>query len=295
MFVTCGDDLKVLLPSSFDSSTQQGHFEDDSHHYWTILSVPFLPGIHRGLLRTSQSSISIFWSTPGTAATWLHQALLRLRLTLSQAHRKHAPRLNFIAYQNNLLTIYSRIVTAIRTGLVYDVEDMSPISQENAAEGLHNDRMSMIRCYERDADFHFELQERIRVTFSDEGAPTCSTCPDQDGRACRHIWWVNDQILSTVVNEQARSQFQYEVSRSGHAYRRADEQTPLMFHEILEDRGLEDLARRGGWWKQDPTDQQDTRLVEDTASHILSTFEPSGVLSTQHGQENFEMLQQESQ
>jgi hypothetical protein len=203
--------------------------------------------------------------------------------------------MNFPTYQNNLLTRYSRIVTAVHTGLAYDVGDMSPISQKHAAEGLRNDRTSMIRCYERDDDFHFELQERIRVTVPDGGAPTCSTCPDQDGRACRHIWWVNDQILSTVVDERARSQVQYEVSRSGHAYRRADEQTPSLFHEILEDGGLGDLARRGGWWRQDPMDQQDTRLVEDTASHILSTFEPCGVLSNQHGQENLEMLQQESQ
>jgi hypothetical protein len=186
-------------------------------------------------------------------------------------------------------------VTAVQTGLAYDVGDMSPISQKYAAEGLRNDRMSMIRCYKRDDDFHFELQERIRVTVSDEGEPICSTCPNQDGRACRHIWWVNDQILSAAVDEQARPHLRYEISRSGEAYRQVGEQTPRLFHRFLAGRGLGNLARLGGWWKQDPMDQQDTRLVEDTASHILSTFEPSGVLSKQHGQDNFEMLQQESQ
>lgn len=186
-------------------------------------------------------------------------------------------------------------MTAVQTGLAYDVGELSPNSQKNAAEGLRNDKMSMIRCYERDDDFHFELQERIRVTIPDEGAPTCSTCRDDQGRACRHIWWVDDQILSAVIPEQARPHFQYQVSRDGQAVRRADEQEPWMFHGLLEEGGLERLARLGGWWKQDPMVQQDVREVEETATRILSTFEPCGVLSKQHGQDNFEMLQQESQ
>lgn len=187
---------------------------------------------------------------------------------------------------------YSRIVTAVHTGLAYDVGELSPNSQKNAAEGLRNDRMSMVRCYERDDDFHFEMQERIQVAVPDDGAPTCSTCAYDEGRACRHIWWVNDQILSTVVG---RSQFQYQVSRDGQAVRRADDREPLMFHQFLKRRGLEELARVGDWWKQDPMDEGDVREVEETASRILSTFEPCGVLSKQHGQDNFEMLQQESQ
>lgn len=186
-------------------------------------------------------------------------------------------------------------MTAVQTGLAYDVGELSPISQKNAAEGLLNDKTSMIRCYKRDDNFHFELQERIRVTVPDGEAPTCSTCPYDEGRACRHIWWVNDQILSTAISGQARSHFQYQVSRDGQAVRRADEQRPWMFHRLLERKGLEDLARLGGWWKQDPMDQQDVKEVEETATRILSTFEPCGVLSKQHGQDNFEMLQQESQ
>jgi hypothetical protein len=183
----------------------------------------------------------------------------------------------------------------MQTGLSYDVGNMSPISQKYAAEGLRNNRTSMIRCYERDDDFHFELQERIRVTVSDEGDPTCSTCPNLDRRACRHIWWVNDQILNAAVSEQDRPHFMCQVDRSGQAVRQVDEQTPTSIHELLARRTLEELARLGGWWKQDPMDQQDTRHVEDTATRILSTFEPCGVLSKQHGQDNFEMLQQESQ
>jgi hypothetical protein len=107
-----------------------------------------------------------------------------------------------------------------------------------------------------------------------------------DGRACRHIWWVNDQILSTVIPEQARAHFQYQVCKDGQAVQRADEQIPMLFHGFLEDGGLGDLARRGGWWKQDPMDPQDTREIEETATHILSTFEPCGVLSKQHRQDN---------
>ncbi|KAH0363126.1 hypothetical protein KCU65_g7593, partial [Aureobasidium melanogenum] len=169
----------------------------------------------------------------------------------------------------------SRIVTAVQTGLLYDVGDLSPRSQTNAEDALSNNRMSMIRCYKHDNKFHFELQERIRVSFHDERAPTCSICPDDEGRACRHIWWVDDQILNTMVADEIRSRYQYQV--------------------WLRRRGLDTLAQLGGWWKQDPTNQQDTRLVEQTATQILSTFEPYGVLPTQHGQENLEMLQQESQ
>jgi hypothetical protein len=186
-------------------------------------------------------------------------------------------------------------VTGVQTGLSYDIGERSPITQKNATDGLRNDRMSMVRCYQRDDDFHFELQERIRVTVSDEDAPTCSACPDNDSRACRHIWWVNDQILNTVVREQDRPHLICQVSRNGQAVRQIDEQKAESFHQFLEDRSLAKLARLGGWWKQDPIDQQDIRHVEDTATRILSTFEPCGVLSKQHGQDNFEMLQQESQ
>ena len=152
----------------------------------------------------------------------------------------------------------------------------------------------MVRCYERDDDYHFELQERIRVTVPEDGAPTCS-CPNRDGRACRHIWWVNDQILNTVIDGQARSNVSYQVSRDGQYVRRAGDQRSQLFNELLGKGRLADLARRGGWCKQDPMNQQDARQVEETAERILSTFEPYGVLSTQHGQDNLEMLQQESQ
>ncbi|KAG9581045.1 hypothetical protein KCU77_g11268, partial [Aureobasidium melanogenum] len=189
----------------------------------------------------------------------------------------------------------SHIVTAVQTGLSYEVGALSPKSQTNAEKALSNNRMSMVRCYKHDNDFHFELQERIRVTVRGQRAPTCSTCPYDEGRACRHIWWVDDQILNTVVTDETRSHFQYQVSRDGQGVREALNRPPKMFHEWLREKGLENLAQLGGWWKQNPFDQQDTRLVEQTATQILSTFEPCGVLPNQHGQDNLEMLQQESQ
>ncbi|KAG9859391.1 hypothetical protein KCU98_g226, partial [Aureobasidium melanogenum] len=189
----------------------------------------------------------------------------------------------------------SRIVTAVQTGLSYDIGDMSPRSQTNAEAALSNNRMSMVRCYEHANNFHFELQERIRVTVRGEGAPICSACPDNGSRACRHIWWVDDQILSTAVGREARSQFKYQISTKGEAVCEAEDDEIMIFHTWLREETLEKLARRAGWWKQDPTNQQDTRLVEQTATQILSTFEPCGVLPTQHGQDNLEMLQQESQ
>ncbi|CAD0082489.1 unnamed protein product, partial [Aureobasidium vineae] len=194
------------------------------------------------------------------------------------------------------LTRHSRIVTAVQTRLAYDVEMLSPPSLKNVTEGLRNNSISMVRCYERNSDFHFELQERIHVTIPDGGDPTCSTCPTNERRACRHIWWVDDQILSTAVPPEARSRFKYQISRNGEAVREAEAEDgeTLIFHSWLQEKGLGNLARRAGWWKQDPMDQQDTRLVEQTATHILSAFEPCGVLSKQHGQDNFEILQQES-
>ncbi|KAI4731525.1 hypothetical protein E4T49_00725 [Aureobasidium sp. EXF-10728] len=188
-----------------------------------------------------------------------------------------------------------RIVTAMQTGLAYDVELLSPPSLKNATEGLRNNSISMVRCYERNNDFHFELQERIHVIIPNKGDPTCSICPINERRACRHIWWVDDQILSTAVPPKVRSRFRYQISPTGEAVREAEDEETLIFHTWLQKKGLGNLAQHAGWWKQDPMDQQDTRLVEQTATHILSTFEPCGVLSKQHGQDNFEMLQQESQ
>lgn len=153
----------------------------------------------------------------------------------------------------------------------------------------------MIRCYKHDNNFHFELEERICVSFHDDRAPTCSICPDDEGRACRHIWWVDDQILNTMVTDEVRSRYQYQVSRDGQGVRPARNQQPEMFHGWLRRETLEKLAGRAGWWKQDPTNPQDNRLVEQTATQILSAFEPYGMLPTQHGQENLEMLHQESQ
>ncbi|KAH0256406.1 hypothetical protein KCU91_g16937, partial [Aureobasidium melanogenum] len=189
----------------------------------------------------------------------------------------------------------SRIVTAVQTGLLYDIGDMSPTSQTNAVHALSNGRMTMVRCYEHDNNFHFELQERIHVTVRDVGAPICSACSDNGSRACRHIYWVDDQILSTAVRPEARSHFKYKISPKGDAVLEPEEEEILNFHNWLREETLGKLARRAGWWKQDPTSQQDTRLVEQTATQILSTFEPSGVLSSQHGQDNLVMLQQESQ
>ncbi|KAG9950519.1 hypothetical protein KCU85_g3528, partial [Aureobasidium melanogenum] len=189
----------------------------------------------------------------------------------------------------------SRIVTAVQTGLSYEIGDMSPTSQENAVEALSKNRMSMVRCFERDDDFHFELQERILVTVSDDEAPTCSTCPDDEDRACRHIWWINDQILKTTISSGDRSRYPFKMSRDGQKVGPARTQQRMPFYGWLQREGLHTIAQLGGWWKQDPLDQHDTRLVEQTTTQILSTFEPSGVLSSQHGQDNLQMLQQESQ
>ncbi|KAG9514247.1 hypothetical protein KCU93_g9827, partial [Aureobasidium melanogenum] len=189
----------------------------------------------------------------------------------------------------------SRIVTAVQTGLSYQIGDMSPKSQKNAEDALLYNRMSMIRCYERDDGFHFELQERVRVTVSDDEAPTCSICPYDEGRACRHIWWVNDQILKTSIPPGARPRDQFQMSRDGQDVGSDKTKRRMLYHEWLEEEGLQKLAQLGGWWKQDPSNQHDTRLVEQTATQILSAFEPSGVLSSQHGQDNLQMLQQESQ
>ncbi|KAG2166279.1 hypothetical protein JADG_006018 [Aureobasidium aubasidani] len=194
-----------------------------------------------------------------------------------------------------------RILTAVQTKIAYNVGTLSPTSQKHAQEGLCDGRMSMTRCYKHDDEYYFELQEKIRVKVSDEETPTCSSCSNSDGSACRHIWWVNDQILNTKVAPHDKSRAQYEMSRDGQAARengRANQEKegePFMFYDYLDETELPRVAKLGGWWMQDPSDRRDLMLVEQTAADILSACEPCGILSKQHGQDNFEMLQRESQ
>jgi hypothetical protein len=152
----------------------------------------------------------------------------------------------------------------------------------------------MVRCFERDDDYHFEVQERACITVSDGKPPTCSVCPFDKGRACRHVWWIDDQILDAAVPAHLR-RYQLQISRDGQEVMSQSNQEVQSFYDMLENGSLDKLALHKKWWYQDAQNQNDVMLVEQAATDILSAFEPRGFLYGQHGQVNFEMLQWESQ
>lgn len=161
-----------------------------------------------------------------------------------------------------------------------------PTSQKNAQKGLCISEMSMVRCYKEDNSYHFELQERIEVAISASNKPTCSVCPSSEGRACRHVWWVDDQVLAYRAPPQET--YRYEVSRSGDAFRSKNHPgSEMTFFELLE-------GSRG--WRVRPSDNnQDERRIERMTADVLSAFDPSSLDPDRHDSGRLAGLQQNSQ
>lgn len=159
---------------------------------------------------------------------------------------------------------------------------LSPASQVNARSGLKTNDLTMVRCYEQDDLYCFELQERVRVAIGPDDS-TCSLCSPDNGRVCKHVWWINDHILYNEYPEKANDQSRFEVSRDGTKVRLQGAQGAKTFHDLMD---LDDFAAENRI-------PNDTEIV-DTVTDLLSAFEPDD-LFWRHGQVHFTELQQQTQ
>ena len=176
-------------------------------------------------------------------------------------------------------------MTALATGLTYDMGGLSPASQVNARSGLKTNDLTMVRCYEQDDLYCFELQERVRVAIGPDDS-TCSLCPPDDGRVCKHVWWINDQIMYSKYPKLANKQSQLQVSRDGTEVRLRGQQGTQNIHDLVEDMNLDRFAAKNRI--PNHTD------IVDTVTDLLSAFEPDD-LFWRHGQVHFAELQQQTQ
>ena len=180
---------------------------------------------------------------------------------------------------------------------MYDIGDLSPDSQRNAASGIRDVKISMVRCYEEleqdpDKIFHFELQERIRVTIASDRS-SCSMCNKGkvQVRPCKHVWWLDNQILGSHVSGDGG---QLQISPDARAYRVRGSADHMTFHDLIDKMNLDAVAKKKGWWVQDPEDDDDAEVINDTVMEVLSAFEPRDLFWS-HGQSNSAELQQRTQ
>ncbi|CRG89830.1 hypothetical protein PISL3812_06869 [Talaromyces islandicus] len=110
----------------------------------------------------------------------------------SQTHRRRRPSRSDHEEQDDNSMVRSQ------SQLVYDIESLELDSRARAMAGLHG-RFDMVYCRADPAFFEFQLTERPRIRVRERGAEcTCSEYENRPDMACRHIFWLVDQVYETV-------------------------------------------------------------------------------------------------
>ncbi|KAK4992619.1 hypothetical protein LTR50_000953 [Elasticomyces elasticus] len=170
-----------------------------------------------------------------------------------------------------------RIIAGASTDLFYDVSDLDEASAMHANAGLIGDGLSLTYCRYEEASraYKFHMTEQIGVRIGDPrqiegGAPQCSCAANLRGAACKHVWWIADQVLRCQFERPPTSSFR--LSRNG-ASVSAGRDTRSAF-ELVHSKGLGAIAARNGWQVQDTgRDQRNSELVD-----MLSVFDPDNAL-----------------
>ncbi|KAF2810164.1 uncharacterized protein BDZ99DRAFT_462762 [Mytilinidion resinicola] len=166
------------------------------------------------------------------------------------------------------------------SGIRYDVSALEEEVRQRVEAALGDDHHIRINyCVEREGDenepdgyyaFRISDQISIRVGTDHPGyqVPKCSCGGNVGGIACKHIFWLEDQL----ANEDP------ETFRSGLIPLTADgskikNQPPS---KVIDDIGLEEIAERKDWVLQDDAEDPEEEMTE-----MLSVFEPSRALANE--------------
>ncbi|EED21706.1 conserved hypothetical protein [Talaromyces stipitatus ATCC 10500] len=130
------------------------------------------------------------------------------------------------------------MILAAKSKIVYDIENLELESRARALAGLTG-HFDVVYCRENSPFYEFQLIERPRIRIRDGGAEcTCSEYINRPDMACRHIFWLVDQVYDSISPHNPPPGLP--LSRDGVS------PTLPPLHTLLQDR-LESLANHLEW------------------------------------------------
>ncbi|KAH8698284.1 hypothetical protein BGW36DRAFT_425996 [Talaromyces proteolyticus] len=85
-----------------------------------------------------------------------------------------------------------------RSHIVYDIESLDDDSRARALAGLSG-QFDMVYCRAAPSFYEFQLAERPQIRIRQGGAEcTCSEYQNRPDMACRHIFWLVDQVYENL-------------------------------------------------------------------------------------------------
>ncbi|RMZ74009.1 Zinc finger SWIM-type [Pyrenophora seminiperda CCB06] len=163
--------------------------------------------------------------------------------------------------------------------LRYDVSALDSNLRRTAKKGLENKEIRVKYCAVADDEDnlgesrkkYFYLDDDITVAIGgDLGRPQCTCGANEAGFACRHIYWIGDQIISTSPDDVFNTPLHLSLDGS-----KIEDVKPS---EILDTKGLTNIANELKWVYQEEDLPEDKQTIKESIIDILSCFEPEEAL-----------------
>ncbi|KAF3039977.1 hypothetical protein E8E11_004547 [Didymella keratinophila] len=162
--------------------------------------------------------------------------------------------------------------------LSYNVSSFDANHRRRVKRGLQDSGIRMKYCttYVDDEDpeiqtQHFFINDDVQVAMGGRlRRPRCSCGANENGIACKHIYWVGDHVISTVPDVVRDQPLQ--LSTDGSTFQHVK---PA---DVLHEKGLEDVADDLDWTYEDEDVPEDEDDIKETVISMLSVFEPQEAL-----------------
>ncbi|ORY11242.1 hypothetical protein BCR34DRAFT_329797 [Clohesyomyces aquaticus] len=164
------------------------------------------------------------------------------------------------------------------SGITYDIAGLSHEVRKRARHGLlsQNDDIKVKYCKtipEDPKSYMFYIADDISLRMGERyDAPKCSCGANVGGNACKHIFWMLDQLVKAEAPESFKSQ----TLRLA-----ADGSTVKDTHptNIIDSKGLKEIAEDLDWtFQDDRTVEEIEEEVREDMATLLSVFDPAGEL-----------------
>ncbi|KAH7355840.1 hypothetical protein BKA66DRAFT_429390 [Pyrenochaeta sp. MPI-SDFR-AT-0127] len=161
--------------------------------------------------------------------------------------------------------------------LQYDVSAFDSDLRRRVKRGLEDNEIRMKYCAvsndddSPDGTKYFYIDDDITVAMGGKlRRPKCTCGANEKGVACKHIYWVGDQIISKAHKNMNDRPLQ--LSPDGSTIQ------DIKPADILDDKGLASVANELKWVYRDEDLPEDDEEMRHTMITMLSVFEPQDAL-----------------
>ncbi|KAF2185047.1 hypothetical protein K469DRAFT_169452 [Zopfia rhizophila CBS 207.26] len=162
------------------------------------------------------------------------------------------------------------------SGIKYNIAVLDDEARRRAELALGDNEIKMKYCTQSGEElkvYFFHIDDDITVRMGAQfNVPKCNCGANEGGVACKHIYWIEDQLTSGAP-QSIRSE-NLQLATDGATVHNI--QPAHMIDRMTLERVVEGLD----WVLHDSTESDDEDAEEDLAE-LLSVFEPSGALPTE--------------